>query len=212
MDRTIARDSLFTRQLAPPGTTRSVQRYNISRLPVSMHPKSQAICTVKESILLPFMNLFLPYPDDLKQCARFLDDGRLNKQVVEAYQIGTIVLKLLRDPLATPGWRNHPSTKLVFNNGTPKWPWLEKYIVAMDDEWKARGFKRSEEFTGKLCTLFDNAQQYQHRFSHEPVCAFVGGGELLHADSEIVGEKYRAYLQAKFETAASPPRWSVRDR
>lgn len=48
------------------------------------------------------MQTFLPYPS-FEDTARCLDNRRLGKQIVEAYQ----VLKAITDP--TYGWQNHPA-------------------------------------------------------------------------------------------------------
>lgn len=51
------------------------------------------------------MQVFLPFPDIKKSVAR-LDNKRLNKQVLECYQI----LKALHGQ--TKGWVNHPATRM----------------------------------------------------------------------------------------------------
>ncbi len=154
------------------------------------------------------MNLFLPYPDDLAATARFLDDGRLNKQVVEAYQIGRIAVRRVIEPESRIGWKNHPSALLVYNNGNPKMPWLRTYIETLDLEWRNRGFRRSGEFLGKLVSLFSEADELGDLVSGEPVCSFLGDGQLIHGEASRVGELYRAYLIRKYQNQLRPPRWT----
>lgn len=76
------------------------------------------------------VNTFLPYPDFVKS-AKALDNKRLGKQRVEAWQI----LSALRGQ--TKGWVNHPATKM--------WRGHEKllceYGIAICDEWISRGYK-----------------------------------------------------------------------
>jgi len=71
---------------------------------------------------------FLPYPD-FDESARCLDDGRLGKQRVEAYQIVRTLDEVTR------GWRHHPAVKM--------WRGYEgalvEYGLAMCREWVARG-------------------------------------------------------------------------
>jgi len=50
------------------------------------------------------MQTFLPYKD-YDQCAEILDNKRLNKQILEAYQI----LKVLSGKSPSGAWRNHPA-------------------------------------------------------------------------------------------------------
>ena len=55
------------------------------------------------------MQTFLPYADFAK-CARVLDTKRLNKQILETYQI----LRAIKG--RSKGWRNHPATKMWKND------------------------------------------------------------------------------------------------
>lgn len=78
------------------------------------------------------MQTFLPYKDFDKSAAA-LDNKRLNKQVLEGYQI----LKVLNNPDPRAGWRNHPAVKMWrgFENA------LFDYILAMVREADRRGIK-----------------------------------------------------------------------
>lgn len=86
------------------------------------------------------MQTFLPYPGFARSAA-VLDDVRLGKQRVEAYQIVRSLLGI------TQGWRHHPATKM--------WRGYEdaliEYGVAMCDEWTARG--RADTVREKLLAL-----------------------------------------------------------
>jgi hypothetical protein len=53
------------------------------------------------------MQTFLPYKD-FDKSAEALDNKRLNKQILECYQI----LKVLSNPDPRAGWRNHPAVKM----------------------------------------------------------------------------------------------------
>lgn len=78
------------------------------------------------------VNTFLPHPDYVKS-AKDLDNKRLGKQRVEAYQILKANLGL------TQGWKNHPAAIM--------WRGYEgalcQYAIAICDEWILRGFKDS---------------------------------------------------------------------
>lgn len=75
------------------------------------------------------MQTFLPYAD-IHRSATCLDDRRLGKQRVEAYQI----LKALRGE--TKGWVNHPATRMWAGHE----PVLRMYLRACILEWQRRGF------------------------------------------------------------------------
>jgi hypothetical protein len=78
------------------------------------------------------MQTFLPYKD-FDKSAHALDSKRLNKQILEGYQIMNVLMN--DDPKA--GWRNHPAVKMWrgFENS------LFDYILAMIREADRRGIK-----------------------------------------------------------------------
>ena len=78
------------------------------------------------------MQTFLPYKD-FDQSAQTLDNKRLNKQILEGYQI----LKVIGNPDPKAAWRNHPAVKMW--RGAEQM--LYKYIFAMVDEANNRGIK-----------------------------------------------------------------------
>lgn len=78
------------------------------------------------------MQTFLPYKD-FDKSAQALDSKRLNKQILECYQI----LKVLSNKDPHAGWRNHPAVKM--------WRGYEHllldYTMSMVREAKTRGIK-----------------------------------------------------------------------
>ena len=75
------------------------------------------------------MQTFLPYPD-LRKSAECLDDKRLGKQRVEAYQILRCLSGLSK------GWRNHPAVQMWRGHETA----LAQYGWHCCTEWIRRGF------------------------------------------------------------------------
>lgn len=75
------------------------------------------------------MQTFLPLPD-FAETARVLDNKRLGKQRVEAYQITRVLAGLTR------GWRNHPAV-LMWQDYEPA---LFEYGRVICREWIERGF------------------------------------------------------------------------
>lgn len=78
------------------------------------------------------MQTFLPY-ENFKASAEVLDNKRLNKQILEGYQI----LKVLTSDDPKAAWRNHPAVKMWQGHETV----LHSYIQAMISEAKSRGIK-----------------------------------------------------------------------
>lgn len=78
------------------------------------------------------MQTFLPYKD-FDKSAQTLDNKRLNKQVLECYQ----VLNVLSNDDPHAGWRNHPAVKMWLNHEGQLW----LYVMAMVREADKRGIK-----------------------------------------------------------------------
>ena len=74
------------------------------------------------------MQTFLPYPG-FAESARVLDDIRLGKQRVEAFQIVRTLAGV------TKGWRHHPAVKMWRGHEDA----LVDYGLAMCVEWTNRG-------------------------------------------------------------------------
>lgn len=78
------------------------------------------------------MQTFLPYKQ-FDKSAQALDSKRLNKQILESYQI----LKVLSNDDPRAAWRNHPAAKMW--RGHEGQLWL--YTMAMVKEANKRGIK-----------------------------------------------------------------------
>ena len=84
------------------------------------------------------MQTFLPFKD-FDKSAQALDNKRLNKQVLEGYQI----LKVLSNPDPKAAWRNHPAVKMWRGSEFGLWD----YVMAMVREAKKRGIKTDKNLS-----------------------------------------------------------------
>lgn len=94
------------------------------------------------------MQTFLPYPD-FRKSLEALDNKRLGKQRVEAFQILNIILNRTQ----TKGWRNHPAVKMWTKHPNA----LKLYLNTAIEIWIKRGFQNTmklEKITGKI--IFPN--------------------------------------------------------
>jgi hypothetical protein len=105
------------------------------------------------------MQTFLPFADFVAS-AVVLDDSRLGKQRVEAYQ----VIRTLDE--VTKGWRHHPVVKMWRGYEAA----LVEYGLVMCLEWTSRG--RADTVHDKLLV---------HSRPGEPVLPPWFGDEALHA-------------------------------
>ena len=86
------------------------------------------------------MQTFFPFPD-VHQSAKVLDNRRLNKQGVEAYQILRTLLGI------STGWQNHPAVKMWRGHEAA----LLDYALIMRKEWIDRGY--NDSLTSKFNVL-----------------------------------------------------------
>jgi hypothetical protein len=105
------------------------------------------------------MQTFLPFPD-FAESAAVLDDVRLGKQRVEAYQIVRTLLEV------TQGWRHHPAVKMWRGHTDA----LIDYGLVMCREWTRRG--RADTVHDKLLA---------HRTDSPAVAPRWLGNAALHA-------------------------------
>ena len=90
------------------------------------------------------MQTFLPYPN-IEKSLKVLDNQRLGKQRVEAYQI----LNILTGRTKTKGWRNHPAVKMWKGHVNA----LKLYFNKSVEEWVSRGYKNNmklERIRGRI--------------------------------------------------------------
>jgi hypothetical protein len=78
------------------------------------------------------MQTFLP-SKDFDTCANMLDSKRLNKQILEGYQI----LKVMSNPDPRAAWRNHPAVVMWRGHEMI----LHSYVQSMIKEADKRGIK-----------------------------------------------------------------------
>ena len=88
------------------------------------------------------MQTFLPYPD-FRESLQALDNKRLGKQRVEAYQIiSAITGRPRKDGKPYKGWVNHPCSVMWRDYVNA----LKLYYNDAIDVWKERGFKNTMEY------------------------------------------------------------------
>ena len=95
------------------------------------------------------MNTFLPYPS-FEKSAKVLDNKRLNKQIVECYQI----LKAITLP--DYGWQNHPAVNMWREHPIS----LFSYTWYLNIEYTDRKVERDKLFMAPNHKSYDNAAKF----------------------------------------------------
>ncbi|GGB08785.1 hypothetical protein ERX37_07000 [Macrococcus hajekii] len=127
--------------------------------------------------------------------AKYLDNRRLSKQVLELYQIIRVCLAEIKIIEGNTRYLHHPIVKHAYNNGSPFIMDLYQMLIAMDEEHQRRGGKRSAAFKSDLEQLAETITLNQHLFSHESLPPF-----FVYGDVKLTGDKvYAAYKELLHE-------------
>lgn len=137
------------------------------------------------------MQTFLPF-SDYEQVAQTLDNKRLNKQILEGYQI----LKILSGASESGAWRNHPAV-LMWRKSEAH---LDKYIDQMVTEANYRGIKTD----GNVSNLKDLKERFGNKWGS--LTPFWMNKEHLHrVTTSHKANLYRKdsihYAEFRFDTA-----------
>ena len=141
------------------------------------------------------MNVFLPYPNNIPLSVRCLDDKRLNKQILETFQI------LQASKGLSEGYKNHPIVKHYIK--FPKF--LNSYGYLCCEEYKYR-FNKSHKLSSEF-TLYSTPWYipfYAAGSINTPECIRT---------TENVGELYKQKLINKWESdkiKGKPSKWTNR--
>jgi hypothetical protein len=74
------------------------------------------------------MQTFVPLTSSVDDIAKVLDNKRLNKQILEGYQI----LKVLSNDDPRAGWRNHPAVKMWRGHELALWDYVFECVAEAD--------------------------------------------------------------------------------
>jgi hypothetical protein len=135
---------------------------------------------------------------DFAVTARKLDNKRLNKQALEAWQI--MMTNLSLDPSGNHrvprGWVSHPATKMWRGYE----PVLLTYIRAMTDEWVARGYKTTifDKAESTLRVAYENALNISEEYPEWMLCETLGKVAQTHRVA-LLCKNYEWYSQFEWE-------------
>lgn len=153
------------------------------------------------------MQIFRIHPDH-EISARYLDNRRLSKQVLELYQIIRVCLAEMNVIEGNTRYLHHPIVKHVYNEGHPYIIDTYKMLEAMDKEHQRRGGKRSQNFKEDLKALKDIILQHKAKFNSLPLPPlYVYGDDKLYGNK--VYEAYKQLLQLKWKNDTIAPRCSI---
>ena len=156
------------------------------------------------------MQLFITSPDPFL-CANYLDDKRLNKQIIECIQILSTAL-WMRDcniaetlyskgKIYLPTHENHPICK------NAKYHYLDilRFTGACTYEYLCR-FYKNHKCLYYLIILYDYFYLFEEKYPHKPFLNCTTN----HKHISDVYKAYKAELHLKWSTDKVQPKWSNR--
>lgn len=154
------------------------------------------------------MQIFRVSPDH-EISARYMDNRRLSKQVLELYQIIRVCLAALDIIDSNTRYLHHPIVKHVYNDGYPYVIDTFNMLVAMDIEHRRRGGKRSPQFKEDIIKLEAIILEHKAKFSHDPLPGiYVYGEDKFFGDATF--DMYVQLLHDKWANDTIAPRCSVK--
>lgn len=161
------------------------------------------------------MNVFLPYEDDIVKSVQSLDDVRLNKQILETYQLLTSANKEFKGE-EIKGYKNHP----VYLHYKHDQLFLAGYGFACCQEYTER-FKKEHKL-GNVMLFWFNYWEYRtpRRFGqllghYTPYYMEGSKGQPNYIrTTKNVGELFRQKLIKKWEqdkAKGRQPKWTNRE-
>lgn len=136
------------------------------------------------------MQTFLPYKS-FDRTAQCLDNKRLGKQRVEAYQI----LRAITDK--SYGWQNHPAVNMWRGHEAS----LCRYISAICSEWRKRGYDD---------TVLEKTSKYIKQFDYFTSADYNLGDPVFLKNQRFLSS-HRSNLLRKNKEHYSKFRWKVKD-
>ena len=155
------------------------------------------------------MQVFLPYEDNLKNCAQSLDDSRLNKQIVELCQILTVQYNIRYSQNPNIGYASHPVVQQYnTNNGIL---FLLQYGTILCDEFQ---FRMGKVHQGCFTLLGLKLKYSRLGFSYKHIQSFKTfyikgrkGKDQIITDESVSG-LYQKLLCEKWKS--EKPKWTKR--
>ncbi len=151
------------------------------------------------------MNIFLPYENDIQKSVESLDDKRLNKQILECYQLLSLAIDEKEGvDISKRRYKNHP-IYLHYKYGSG---FVALYGIYCCDEYKYRFNKKH-----KLEKLFILLFNISDNFSCTPFYMEGSKGKPNYIrTTENVSVLYQVKLIKKWETDKKPPKWTNRQK
>ena len=156
------------------------------------------------------MNIFLPYENNIKKSIECLDDVRLNKQLVECYQLLTSAIKE-KNGEQIKGHKNHPIYLFYKNNikflSYYGWKCCEEYFFRFSKSHKLRDFF--------INIMYDLFIEYKDKLVPQPsyIPYYMEGSKysidcIRTTKKDVVSQLFQAKLINKWLNDKKQPKWT----
>lgn len=155
------------------------------------------------------MNIFLPYENEIEKSVEALDDRRLNKQILECYQLLVSAIKEVNGE-EIKGYKNHP----IYKHYKKNIPFLIAYGDTCADEYYYR-FHRRHGLALRFAEALLDYYVIKGYVVYEPFYMEGSKGQPnFIRTTENVSELYQRKLILEWDNDKAngrPPKWTNRE-
>lgn len=151
------------------------------------------------------MNIFVT-SNDPTDCARDLDDKRLNKMIIESVQMLSAAIHIHGGvPVYKPYWKKHPCTVWTAKSKA-NYEWHMSLLKEMNNEYVHRNDKNHKSFL----IAYDKLLVQSNLLPDIGITPFVNCSARKDIDDVI--KAYRIGLQVKWQNDKREPKWTKRGK
>jgi hypothetical protein len=153
------------------------------------------------------MNVFLPYERDFKKSIQSLDDVRLNKQVLECYQLLNNYVRMIQGETKVV-YIHHPVFK-HFTESEINYQALMKYANETCIEYQYR-FGVEHKLCKEINEWWDYPEDIEKLYTPYFMRGSLGQPEYIRT-TENVSKLFQERLVDKWKSDKRQPRWTKRE-
>jgi hypothetical protein len=165
------------------------------------------------------MNIFLPYENDIRKSVKSLDDLRLNKQILETYQLLRLAIDESKGvDISKRGYKKHPIylhyKKDLYFLALYGYFCCDEFLHRFNKHHKLRSYFYYIKNEAMVLWVFEKTKKDEKHDTFEYTPFYMEGSKgkpNYIRTTENVGELYQQRLINKWQNDKRQPKWTNRE-